>query len=52
LSPPHGWVWSKNVKPIAGTDSWQARHFGYMVSGRMKIVIDCWGDVSNFAKSS
>jgi hypothetical protein len=35
-----GWVWSKDVKPIAGTDSCQSRHFGYMVSGRLKVVMD------------
>ncbi|MGW7444239.1 cupin domain-containing protein [Kitasatospora sp. NPDC054795] len=35
-----GWQWSKHVKPIAGTDSCQASHAGYVVSGRMKIVMD------------
>lgn len=35
-----GWQWSKHVKPIAGTDSCQAAHMGYVVSGRMKIVMD------------
>ncbi|MFF8278425.1 cupin domain-containing protein [Streptomyces lateritius] len=35
-----GWQWSKHVKPIAGTDSCQADHVGYVVSGRMKIVMD------------
>ena len=35
-----GWKWSKHVKPIAGTDSCQAAHVGYVVSGRMKIVMD------------
>ena len=35
-----GWQWSKHVKPIAGTDSCQAAHTGYMVSGRMKVVMD------------
>jgi quercetin dioxygenase-like cupin family protein len=32
-----GWQWSKHVKPIAGTDSCQANHTGYVVSGRMVI---------------
>ena len=32
-----GWQWSKHVKPIAGTDSCQAAHMGYVVSGRMEI---------------
>ena len=35
-----GWQWSKHVKPIAGTDSCQAAHTGYFVSGRMKVVMD------------
>jgi quercetin dioxygenase-like cupin family protein len=35
-----GWQWSKHVKPIAGTDSCQAAHTGYFISGRMKIVMD------------
>jgi quercetin dioxygenase-like cupin family protein len=35
-----GWQWSKHVKPIAGTDSCQSAHMGYIVSGRMKVVMD------------
>ncbi len=35
-----GWKWSNDVKPIAGTDSCQAAHTGYVVSGRMRIVMD------------
>lgn len=35
-----GWKWSNNVKPIAGTDSCQANHFGYVISGRMKVYMD------------
>jgi quercetin dioxygenase-like cupin family protein len=35
-----GWQWSKHVKPIAKTDSCQAAHTGYFVSGRMKVVMD------------
>jgi hypothetical protein len=35
-----GWRWSENVKPIAGTDSCQAPHLGYMLSGRMRIQMD------------
>src|SRR5687768_13904253 len=35
-----GWKWSKHVKPIAGTDSCQAAHMGYFVSGRMKVAMD------------
>ncbi|MBG6226019.1 quercetin dioxygenase-like cupin family protein [Arthrobacter sp. CAN_A2] len=35
-----GWRWSEHVKPIAGTDSCQAAHMGYFVSGRMKVVMN------------
>ena len=35
-----GWQWSKHVKPIVGTASCQTAHMGYVVSGRMKIVMD------------
>ncbi|MFD1212634.1 cupin domain-containing protein [Arthrobacter sp. GCM10027362] len=35
-----GWQWSKHVKPIAGTDSCQAAHAGYVLSGRLKVVMD------------
>ncbi|GAA3920663.1 cupin domain-containing protein [Streptomyces gulbargensis] len=35
-----GWRWSQHVKPIAGTDSCEAAHFGYIVSGRLKVVMD------------
>jgi hypothetical protein len=34
-----GWKWSKDVKPIAGTDQCMAPHFLYQVSGRMKVVM-------------
>lgn len=35
-----GWRWSEHVKPIAGTESCQTRHLGYVLSGRMHIVMD------------
>lgn len=35
-----GWRWSECVKPVAGTDSCQARHVGVVVSGRMHVVQD------------
>jgi hypothetical protein len=35
-----GWKWSENVKPIAGTDSCQVSHLGYVISGRMKVYMD------------
>src|SRR5687767_8222315 len=33
-----GWKWSECIKPVAGTDSCQARHVGTVVSGRLHIV--------------
>jgi hypothetical protein len=35
-----GWKWSECVKPIVGTDSCEVSHLGYMVSGRMHVVMD------------
>jgi hypothetical protein len=35
-----GWRWSNDVKPIAGTDSCQAAHFQYHVSGRIAVRMD------------
>ncbi len=35
-----GWKWSDHVKPIAGTESCEARHFQYHVSGRLAIRMD------------
>lgn len=35
-----GWKWSEHVKPIAGTETCQAAHLIYVISGRQKIVMD------------
>ncbi len=35
-----GWKWSDCVKPIVGTDSCQTLHTGYVVSGRINIVMN------------
>lgn len=35
LSP--GWRWSRDVKPIAGTELCEAPHFQYHVSGTLRI---------------
>jgi len=35
-----GWRWSEHVKPLAGTDSCQATHTGYVVQGRMRVRMD------------
>ena len=35
-----GWKWSNNVKPIAQTDSCQAHHLGYCLSGAMTVHME------------
>jgi hypothetical protein len=35
-----GWKWSTNVKPIAQTDSCQAHHIGYCISGAMTVHME------------
>ena len=35
-----GWRWSTDVKPIAGTESCEAPHFQYHVSGRLAVRMD------------
>jgi hypothetical protein len=35
-----GWSWSKCVKPIVNTNSCQAPHTQYVISGRLKVVMD------------
>ena len=35
-----GWIWSECVKPLAGTDSCEVHHNGYILSGRMHILMD------------
>jgi len=46
-----GWRWSECVKPVAGTESCQARHVGVVQSGRLAVkhqeidnfgASDCW----------
>ena len=35
-----GWSWEKCVKPIVKTDSCQAPHTQYIISGRIKVVMN------------
>ena len=35
-----GWRWSTDVKPIAGTETCQTAHMGYVVAGRMVVAMD------------
>ncbi len=34
------WRWSECVKPVVGTESCQASHVGYAVSGRMTVKLN------------
>jgi mannose-6-phosphate isomerase-like protein (cupin superfamily) len=38
LTVQPGWRWSECIKPVVGTESCQASHLGYVVSGRMHIA--------------
>ena len=40
-----GWRWSTNVKPLAGTESCEFSHLLYVVSGRMKVVMNDGSEV-------
>lgn len=51
-----GWKWSDDMKPIAGTDTCQGHHIGYVLAGSMHIESDDGsgcdmhaGDVFNIA---
>jgi quercetin dioxygenase-like cupin family protein len=35
-----GWTWHDHVKPLVGTNSCEFPHFIYVVSGRMRVVMD------------
>ncbi|MCZ2859975.1 cupin domain-containing protein [Blastococcus sp. VKM Ac-2987] len=35
-----GWRWSDCLKPLVGTDSCQAAHLGFVISGRIHIKAD------------
>ena len=35
-----GWRWSEHIKPIAQTDSCQSPHLIYVLSGRIKVVMN------------
>jgi len=35
-----GWKWSVCVKPTVGTKSCEVPHINYIISGRMKVVMD------------
>ncbi len=35
-----GWRWSKDVRPVVGGESCQARHLGLVLSGRFAVAMD------------
>lgn len=35
-----GWQWSNDVRPLVGTDTCQQPHVGYVLSGRMHVVMN------------
>ena len=35
-----GWRWSECVKPVAGTESCQVSHAGYVVSGELQVRLN------------
>jgi hypothetical protein len=35
-----GWRWSESLKPMMGTDSCEAPHLGYVVSGHLHVEMD------------
>jgi mannose-6-phosphate isomerase-like protein (cupin superfamily) len=35
-----GWKWSDCIKPVVKTESCQAQHLGYVVSGRLHVAHD------------
>jgi len=35
-----GWRWASSVQPFAKTESWEAPHFQYHISGVLKIRMD------------
>lgn len=35
-----GWRWSQDVKPIVGTETCEAHHVGYALTGRLHVVTD------------
>jgi class 3 adenylate cyclase/quercetin dioxygenase-like cupin family protein len=35
-----GWRWSEHVRPIAGTESCQVHHIGYVISGRLRVEME------------
>ena len=37
LTFERGWRWSECIKPVAGTETYQSDHVGYMASGSLGV---------------
>jgi quercetin dioxygenase-like cupin family protein len=35
-----GWHWAEHIKPVAGTDSCQTDHLGYVLAGTLDVRLD------------
>jgi hypothetical protein len=35
-----GWHWAEHIKPVAGTESCQTEHIGYVVGGTLRVESD------------
>ena len=35
-----GWRWSEHIRPMANTESCQVHHSQYVISGRLKVIMD------------
>ena len=46
LTVQPGWQWSKDIKPMVGTDSCQAKHVGVIVEGSIKCVHDDGSEIT------
>ena len=46
LTVQPGWKWSKDIKPMVGTESCQAQHVGVIVEGTIKCVHDDGSEIT------
>ena len=46
LTVQPGWQWSKDIKPLVGTDSCQAKHVGVIIEGTIKCVHDDGSEIT------
>jgi hypothetical protein len=35
-----GWRWTEHVRPVVGTEWCETRHVGYVLSGRMRVLLE------------